>query len=488
MTTALIDYRGLCWGLGAFLSVLAGLMLVPLLLGIAGDQPDTGAFLLGMDITLSTALILLLLGRRRPRQELRLREAVLLVVLAWVLVCLFGALPLWFTPAYAGFTDAVFESASGFTTTGATVIADVDGLSRPVHLWRSLSHWVGGMGIILLGLAVLPLLGQGGNVLYRAEFSGSSSERLRPRVMETARSLWRIYVFLTVTEIICLVAVGMDSFEAICQAFSTLGTGGFSTRTASIAGFQSPLVEYIVIFFMLVAGISFVQHFRFWVARDPRSVLGDYEVRSYLAVAAIAALIIGASLIVEGDMSWDMALRASLFQAVSILTTTGFTTADYAQWSPVAQLMLILLMFIGGCTGSTAGGLKVARIVLLLQLIRREFRRFTEPLGVFRVHAGGTTIPDHAICGLVNLVLLAMLLALAASLVLTATGIDLVTAVSAVIACQFNVGPGLGGVGPAAHYGALPAISKWILTFCMIAGRLEFYTFLVVLTAVFWRR
>jgi trk system potassium uptake protein TrkH len=488
VTAALVNYRSICWGLGGFMAALAGVMLVPLAYAISQDQRDANAFLLGASITLAAAAIMLLAGYRRPRHELRLREAILLVVLAWVGTCVFGGLPFWFTADYTSFTDAVFESTSGFTTTGATVIADVGGLSKPVHLWRCFSQWLGGMGIILLGLAVLPLLGQGGNVLYRAEFSGSSSERLRPRILETARSLWRIYMLLTVLEMLCLLAAGMDVFEALCHAFSTLSTGGFSTRATSIAGFGSPLIEYIIIVFMLLGGISFAQHYRLLVERQPRAVLHDYEVRGYITIAASATLVICASLYAASDIEFGPSLRASLFQTISILTTTGFTTADYALWSPLAQLILVVLMFIGGCTGSTSGGLKVARVMLLLQLIRREFRRITEPLGVFRVRAGDVVVPDHAICGLLNLVFLALLVMLTASLMLAATGIDLVTAVSAVVACQFNVGPGLGSVGPSGNYEALPMIAKWTLTVCMIAGRLEFYSFLVVMTTIFWRR
>jgi trk system potassium uptake protein TrkH len=287
---------------------------------------------------------------------------------------------------------------------------------------------------------------------------------------------------------LCLLAAGMDVFEALCHAFSTLSTGGFSTRATSIAGFGSPLIEYIIIVFMLLGGISFAQHYRLLVERQPRAVLHDYEVRGYITIAASATLVICASLYAASDIEFGPSLRASLFQTISILTTTGFTTADYALWSPLAQLILVVLMFIGGCTGSTSGGLKVARVMLLLQLIRREFRRITEPLGVFRVRAGDVVVPDHAICGLLNLVFLALLVMLTASLMLAATGIDLVTAVSAVVACQFNVGPGLGSVGPSGNYEALPMIAKWTLTVCMIAGRLEFYSFLVVMTTIFWRR
>lgn len=482
----LIDYRSILWGLGGFMAVLAGMMLVPLAFATSQNHRDANAFLLGAMITLTAAAIMLVIGYRREQRELRLREAILLVVLVWLGTCIFGGLPLWFTPAYTSFTDAVFESASGFTTTGATVIADVDGLSHPVNLWRCFSHWLGGMGIILLGLAVLPLLGQGGNALYRAEFSGSSAERLRPRIVETARSLWRIYLLLTLLELFCLMFAGMNGFEALCHAFSTLGTGGFSTRTQSIAGFNSPLIEYTVILFMLLSGISFAQHFRLLVERQPQTVLGDYEIHAYLGIAAVATLLISAGLF--NGTEPETVLRTALFQTASVLTTTGFTTADYGAWPPFAQLILIMLMFIGGCTGSTAGGLKVARIVLLLQLVWREFRRVIEPLGVFCIRAGNVVVPEHAISGLLNLIFLALLLTLSASLILSATGIDLVTAVSAVIACQFNIGPGLGAVGPAGDYGALSATAKWTLTLCMIAGRLEFYSFLVVITPVFWRR
>jgi trk system potassium uptake protein TrkH len=483
-----IDFRNLSWGLGGFLASLAALMLLPLALAAVEGSADVNAFSHGALVTALSALALLWLGRHRPQRDLKLREALLLVALVWLLVCGFGALPLWLTPAYADFTDALFESASGFTTTGATVIGDVDGLSRPVHLWRALSHWVGGMGIILLGLAVLPQLAQGGNALYRAEFSGSSSEKLRPRVLQTARSLWRIYVLLTLAEFLLLVFAGMGPFEALCHAFSTLGTGGFSTRTASMAGFANPAAEYVVILFMLLAGISFAWHFRLWVERRPRAALGDYEVRTYALIVLVATLVVALDLRLDAQGDWEPGLRAALFQTVSILTTTGFATEDYGQWSSLSQLILLILMFVGGCTGSTAGGLKVARVVLLLQLVKREFRRVTEPLGVFRLHAGGSAIPDHAMCGLLNLVFLSLLSLVAGSLVLAVTGLDLVTAVSAVIACQFNVGPGFGDVGPAAHYGDLLAPAKWTLTFLMIAGRLEFYSFLVILTGVFWRR
>ena len=486
MAALVVDLRIVSWVLGGFIAALAGTMLLPAGYAIATGQDGAG-FLAAASCTGAAAAALLLAGRRRERRDLRPREAILLVVMVWLGVCLFGALPFYFSDHYGGFTDAVFEATSGFTTTGATVVADVDGLPRPLHLWRTFSHWLGGMGIVLLGLAVLPLVGQGGSGLYRAEFSGAAGERLRPRVVETARALWKIYVILTAAQFVCLVAAGMDAFDAVAHAFSTLGTGGFSTRTASIGAFEEPLIQYIVVLFMFLAGISFIQHFRLWVERAPRAVLRDYEVLGYLLLIFGATALITVTLAAETDQAWEPTLRTALFQVTSILTTTGFVTADYASWYPLAQLVLLVLMFIGGCTGSTAGGLKIARAALLVKVVQRQFRLITEPQAVLRIRAGGAVVPEATVTGLLNLLFLAALVLLLASLVVAATGVDVLTAVSAVIACQFNIGPGLGSVGPMAHYGDLSPVAKWILSLCMVAGRLEFYTLLVLFSGAFWR-
>jgi trk system potassium uptake protein TrkH len=344
------------------------------------------------------------------------------------------------------------------------------------------------MGIVLLGLAILPLVGQGGMHLYRAEFSGAKSQRVTPRVFETTKSLWKIYFSLTLLEILALWLAGMDGFEAVCQSFATLSTGGFSTRTASIAGFDSPLIEYIVIVFMLLGGVSFIQHYRLWIERQPRGVWGDYELRTYLLLVLAATAVIMGVLVWTNHMGEEPAFRAALFQVTSILTTTGFVTDDYATWYPLCQLTLLLLMFVGGCTGSTSGGIKVARVLFLGRVVDREFRRMAEPQGVFTIHLGGETTPEPAVNGLLNLVYLAWLVIIFAWLLLTALGVDLLTALSAVVSCVFNVGPGLGGVGPTQSYGHLPDLAKWILSLCMIAGRLEFYTLLVILTRAFWQR
>lgn len=488
MVAQLENYRTISWVLGIFLAYLGGSMMVPYVYSLITDHHDQHAMLLSSLVTVIAAAILLLTGRKRERRDLLRREGILLVSLIWLVICLFGALPFHFSPSYPTFTDALFESTSGFTTTGATVIADVDGLSQPLQLWRCFSHWLGGMGIVLLGVAILPLLGQGGNALYRAEFSGAASDRMSPRIVETARALWKLYVLFTLAEIVLLKLAGMDLFDAVCHAFSTLGTGGFSTRTASIAGFNSPLIEYIVILFMFLAGVSFIQHYRFWIEHKPGAVFKDYEFRAYFMLALVATAVTAVALDSTAGMSAEETIRTSMFQVVSIMSTTGFVTADYSLWPPVLQLLILMLMFSGGCTGSTAGGLKISRIVLMWHVVQRDFRRLAEPQGVFRIRAGDEVLPELAVTGLLNLVFLALMLLLVASLLVSATGLDIVSAVSSVIACQFNIGPGLGAVGPMSNFGELAPFAKWVLSFCMIAGRLEFYTLLILLTGVFWSR
>ncbi|HEX9185675.1 MAG TPA: potassium transporter TrkG, partial [Vicinamibacteria bacterium] len=424
----------------------------------------------------------------RPEKELNQREALLLVVLSWFAISACGALPFLWSGHFPSLTDAFFESASGFTTTGATVLARVEVLAEPVQLWRHLTHWIGGMGIVLLGLAVLPVVGHGGMALYRAEFSGAKSEKLKPRIAETAMALWKLYLAFTVAQTFALRAAGMTWMEAVCHTFSTLGTGGFSTRTASVGGFASPAAEWIVTAFMLLAGMSFVQHYRLLVERRPRSFFSDFEVRAYLVVFLAAAALVTLTLVLHEGLAPGRAIRAAAFQVASIQTTTGFATEDFERWFPLAQAILLGLMFVGGCTGSTAGGVKIARVVLLARVVGREFKRMVERHGVFAIRLGGRVTPEETIQSLLSLIYLSLLVLAVSALLLTAMGVDILTSIAAVVACMFNIGPGLGTVGPAENYGHLPALAKWVLCVCMIAGRLEFYTLLVLLTPGFWRK
>jgi trk system potassium uptake protein TrkH len=409
MGPAVIEPRLVGWILGQFLGALAAAMLVPLAYAVATRSGDVTAIGAAALATVLAALVLLHLSRGRPTRDLRQREGILLVVLVWVSVCVFAALPFYFSPHFASFTDALFESVSGLTTTGASVLTNVEVLSPGLQFWRCFSHWLGGMGIVLLGVAILPLIGQGGMHLYRAEFSGARSEKLTPRIMETAKALWKIYFALTVAGYVALRLAGMESFDALCHTFSTLGTGGFSTRTASIAAYESPLIEYIITVLMFLGGVSFILHYRLWIERRPAQVFGDYEFLSYLALIVAASALIAGVLIWHDGFAWEHAWRAALFQVVSIVTTTGLITEDYATWYPLCQLLLLALMFIGGCTGSTAGGLKVARVGLLARVVDREFRRMAEPQGVFTVRLGGEAIPEITIHSLLNLTQVATL-------------------------------------------------------------------------------
>ncbi len=483
----MIHWRAIIYVLGQFLVIFAGTMTVPLVYGWAASDSHLQPVLYGFLIT-AAAGVVTLLTVPRPTRELTQREGLLLVVATWALLSVFGAIPFMFTPQYPTITDAIFETVSGFTTTGATVLSDVEVLTPAVQFWRCFTHWLGGLGIVLLGVAVLPLVGHGGMHLYRAEFSGATSEKLKPRITETAFALWKIYFALSAVLYLLLRWAGMNNFDALCHTFSTLGTGGFSTRTASVAAFESPLIEYILIVFMLLAGISFIQHYRFFIEGKPRSVIRDPEIQGYLAISLAAALVITGFLVVYDDYGLEQGFRNALFQVSSIITTTGFVTDDFEAWHPLPQLLLLAIMFVGGCTGSTSGGFKVARVLLLAKVVDREFKRMVERRGVFAVRLGGTLVPEATVQSLLNLIYLALVVNFASCLLLAAMGVDVLTSIAAVAATMFNVGPGLGEVGPLDNYGALPWLAKWVLSFDMIAGRLEFYTVMAILTPAFWRK
>lgn len=483
----MIQLQAIRYVLGQFLVVFAATMLAPLAYGYFHGDDRLGDVFYPMVITLSAGAVLVL-ATPKPERELSQREGLLLAVSIWGAVSLFGALPFVFSPDFPTLTDAVFESVSGFTTTGSTVLGDVEVLTISVQFWRCFTHWLGGMGIVLLGVAVLPLVGHGGMFLYRAEFSGATSEKLKPRITETAMALWRIYFAMTATLYVILRLAGMDSFDALCHTFSTLGTGGFSTRTASVAGFQSPLIEYILIVFMVLAGISFIQQYRLWMERRPAAFFGDIEIRFYVLLVLVSALVITGVLVLQQGYEFEPGFRAALFQVASIITTTGFATDDFESWLPLPQLLLLALMFVGGCTGSTSGGLKVSRILLLARVVDREFKRMVERRGVFAVRLGGQVIPEPAVQSLLNLIYLAFVVNFVSCLALAAMGVDVLTSIAAVAASMFNIGPGLGEVGPLDNYGHLPTMAKWVLCGDMIAGRLEFYTVIVILTPAFWRK
>ncbi|MBK7930736.1 MAG: TrkH family potassium uptake protein [Bryobacterales bacterium] len=479
-------FRAVAFIAGLFILLLGSTLLVPLFVALLyGDDLRPCGYTL---LIMAAVGFSLRYAGEKPRTELAVREGILLVVVLWVAAAILGGLPFYFTPHYPTFADAVFEAASGFTTTGATVLAKVEVLPPSVQFWRHFAHWIGGMGVVLLGIAILPLLGVGGVHLYRAEFSGAKSEKLKPRIAETAMALWRIYFLMTVVLVFLLKAGGMTWFEALCHTFSTLGTGGFSTRTASIGGFSSAYIEYVIAFFMLLAAMNFTRHYMLLIERRGTRFWRDAEIRGYLFLIAASTLVVWISLLARGHIGYEKAFREALFQVASISTTTGFATHDFEVWPHVAQLVLFALMFVGGCTGSTAGGIKMARLLLLFEVIHREFKKMVERRGVFAIFIGGEAMPEKTVQSFLNLVYLALTFHIGASLLVAATGQDLITSISAVTACMFSIGPGFGAVGPADNYGHMSALAKWILSAAMIAGRLEFYTALAIFIPAFWRK
>jgi trk system potassium uptake protein len=484
--TLLIRWDSLGHLLGFFILGIAVSMLAPIGLALYFGDQGLWPLLKALALTASLGAGLAIALRPEPH-EITHREGILFVCLAWFGASALGSLPYYFSESFPSYTDSFFEGVSGFTATGATVLSDIEAVPKSLLFWRCMTQWIGGMGIILLGIAILPLLGTGGMELYRAEFSGARSEKLKPRIAETALALWKIYVSFSVAAYVCLRLAGMDPFDAICHTFTTVATGGFSPRGASVESFQSPAIEYIVVFFMMACGVNFTRHYRLFVERRVRDFF-DVEVRTYLAILGAITLVIAATLLRSAGAGGEESFRLALFQTVSIGTTTGFSSVDFETWTPFAKLLLLALMFVGGCTGSTAGGMKVARIILLFRVVGRQFRQMVERRGVFAVRFGGKAVSEQTINSLLNLVYIALMINFAACMALTAAGVDVFTAISAVAATMFNIGPGLGDVGPADHYGSLPGLAKWVLSFCMLAGRLEFYTVLVIFTAAFWRK
>lgn len=423
----------------------------------------------------------------RPTRDITIRDGFAIVALGWVAVALAGSLPYLLTGSIDSFSGAFFESMSGLTTTGASVVTDLDALPRGVILWRSLTQWLGGMGIIVLSVAILPFLGVGGMQLMQAEIPGLAPDRLRPRVRQTASLLWAVYCLFTFVETALLWAGGMSLFDAVNHSLTTMATGGFSTQGASVAAYDSPYLEYVIAVFMVAAGINFTLHYSALTGRW-HAVRRNTELRIYLillggATAALTALTWGSGAI-EG---LEPAFRAALFQASSIMTTTGFTTADYETWAPAAQTLLFLLMLVGGCAGSTSGSVKVLRHILVAKEARISLKRLIHPAGVFVYKMDGRAVGEDVLANVSGFLLLYMGILGAGILGLNLLGADVATAAGAAAATLGNVGPGFGAVGPTETYAGFSAASLWLLNALMLIGRLEIFTVLVLFTRTYWR-
>ena len=470
--------------LGWLLLVYAAIMGIPLFCALLGKEPSTVPFLFTIALTGIVGFILTYHGRKEGRMGIR--EGFAIVSGAWILTSLSGALPFYLSNAVPSYIDGVFETVSGLTTTGASVIDNVEALSNSILLWRSLTHWLGGMGIIVLFIVFLPKIGAGAVHLFNAEVPGPMAERVLPRIRDNAARLWQIYVGFTVLQMVLLVLAGMSWFDSINHSFATMATGGFSTKNSSIMYYDNTAIELIIVVFMIIAGGNFGLYFLAW-SRGLKHIWQDTEFRIYLAIIAGATLVISLSLWLAGGKEILSSLRLALFQVVAIMTTTGFASADFDKWPSLAKIVLFLLMFIGGSAGSTAGGIKVARMILLMKLGWAELRRAVHPRAVMSINYGGKHVDPLLLNTVAVFFFLFMAIFGLATILLSATGLEPFDAMSAVAATLGNVGPGFGIVGPTTTYSSINTFGEVVLIVCMLLGRLELFTLLVVLQPEFWR-
>jgi len=448
---------------------------------------ETKSFLCTIAIGAVVAIALLLTFRikKADLQRINAKDGLAIVGLSWISLSLLGALPLYFSGVVATYTDAFFEIVSGFTTTGATIFTDIEALPRGILFWRSLTHWLGGMGIIVLYVALLPALGTNAFQLYKAEATGITAERVEPQIKETAKNLWGVYFLFTFFEVLLLMIGDMPLFDALCHTFGTVATGGFSTKNASI-GAYSPYIQWVVVFFMFLAGINFGLHYQFLKAK-PKFLIYNEECRTYLLLLIVTIPLFAYVLMKSGTS--EHAFRESAFQVVSILTTTGFTTADFDAWPHVLRFSLVLLMFIGGCGGSTGGGMKLVRIILSVKVAMHSLLQTVFPNAVLPVRFNSKPLPDNLILAVVSYFIVFMLLyflGTAAFLVLESC--DLTTAMTVAISALSNIGPGLGKIGATQNFAWISAPGKWLITFLMLAGRLELYSILILFHPATWKK
>jgi trk system potassium uptake protein TrkH len=520
---------------GILVAGLGVTMLIATIVALVYREEDLFSQTMAAGITIGAGLIIFFLtGRAREKLEISHRGAFAVVTFGWLACCLFGALPyllfahlpaVWFSDApqreqvegsatvetmsppdcdtgkglgveFCSLTNSVFESTSGFTTTGATILKNglwkqresrKGGLPHGLLFWRALTHFLGGMGIIVLGVAILPLLGVGGMELFKAEVPGPVKDKIAPRVAETARLLWKVYAGLTVLEFLLLLLTGQGPFLALCHSFATMATGGFSPLAKSIEGLHSPVAEWIIAVFMFLAGANFALHFT--SLRKGRPIhWRDHEFRFYAFITMVFIVLIGAGVLAESGMGVHGSIRAGVFQTLTILTTTGFSSSDFAAWGIGIQTLIFLLFFIGGCSGSTGGGIKCVRVLLMAKLAIREIKRLTHPHSVIQTKLSGQVVSGEVIQSIAGFVILYLSIFFVSVAVLAVGGHEFKTSLTAVGACIGSIGPGLGPVGPSGSYNFFAVPHKWLLMFDMIAGRLEIYSVLIVLSRGFWKK
>lgn len=460
-------------------------MLFPLLYAIYYQEPVINAFIISMAITSLSGLLLWKFFS--PKEPIGHKEGFAIATLGWILAAGFGALPFLFAGTFPSFIDAYFESMSGFTTTGATVLTSIEGNPYAILFWRNFIQWLGGMGIIVLVVAILPALGVGGMQLFKSEVPGPEPDRLKPRIKETAKLLWAVYILFSVLQVAFLYFTGMTLFDALTHMFGTMPTGGFTPRNLSIGAYDNPIFENIIIVFMFIAGANFVLHYKV-LHGNPKSLFKDSEFLFYSGVILFSILAIAIELRFYIYNSIFTALRYASFQVVSITTTTGFVTTDYDTWPAFSKSVLLILMFIGGSAGSTGGAIKNIRILLLLKQAYREFRKLIHPQAVTPIRLGDKVVSENVMRNITGFFFLYIFIFVISSLIMAILGLDAFSAMASVAATLGNVGPGLGLVGPMQNYAFIPPLGKIVLILCMLLGRLEIYTVLILVVPEFWKK
>jgi trk system potassium uptake protein TrkH len=479
--------------LGVIVMFFAGAMLVPLSVALFGDENAARSYHVAIAATFGSGL-LTWLATRRFRRELQPRDGVLLVSLAWTVLPLFASLPLLIYFRQAGmpisFTDAYFEAMSGLTTTGATVLVGLDQLPASINLWRCFLQWMGGMGILVLAVAILPLLGAGGSQLFKAEAAGPMKDaKLTPRITETAKGLWTVYCVFSLACLLAYRVGGMSWLEAWMHMFTTVSLGGLSSHDASFGYFASPLLEWIAVCFMLMASCNFALYFVALRKRSTRKLMADPEVRGTLGLMVGSGLLVTALLLVKGTYTEPFeALRAAFFNVVSIASTTGYATTDYSHWPIFAPVLMLMLSGMATSAGSTGAGIKMVRVIILLKQALREMSRIVHPRAVNPVMLGDTSVPGSTIFAVLAFMLVYGATIISLTMLLLLTDLDVITAFTAIVASVNNMGPGLGSVGPAGNFGGLTDFQTWVCTAAMLLGRLEMLSFMVLLTPSFWRK
>ena len=479
---------------GILLFIEAAFLLGSIGVSLFYDEATTRPLLYSFGIIAAVALMLVTLCKGGERQISR-KDGYVVVTLCWVVFSLFGTLPYMLTNSIPNFTDAFFETMSGFTTTGATILQDIESLPRSILFWRMMTHWVGGLGIVVFTVAVFPMFGLNDINLFSAESVGPMRSKLHPRISVTARWILTIYIALTVACAVSLRIAGMDWFDAVCHSMSTIATGGFSTKQASIAAFNSPAIEYVITFFMFVSGVNLSLLYLAIFKVRPMALLRDTEFKTYFAIVLSFSLVIAGGLFLTSTSGAEESIRASLFQVVSLQTTTGFATVNYVEWVPLLWLLLCALMFIGACSGSTSGAMKCARISILFKVVWNEFKRIVHPNAVIPVRMTGRIIPSGVQSAILayTVIYIFMLVAglfvnMAFGAVGSGGGMDFLDAFTLSVTSVGNVGPAFGHYGPMDSFATLPAVVKWFSAFQMLVGRLEFFAVLLLFTPVFWKR